>query len=174
MRQISISIASKRRHAELIKGLRLDGVHLNSRWLDTANLASNAAKPAAHWQRENYSDIRSSEAMLVYGEKGETLVNALQEVGYAIAFGLPVFCVGSPATGAEAEAHGPGTFWHPDYQPWAASRPPGGIYMARDFPTAFRMVRALVEGTPLVAEPGLTQAQQAMAQRNGKQELAGP
>lgn len=48
MRQISISVASKRRHAELIKATRVDGVHLCSRWLDTANLASNAAKPVSH------------------------------------------------------------------------------------------------------------------------------
>lgn len=154
MRQISVYVASKRRHAERIKAARLDGIHLNARWLDTANLPANAAKPSAHWQRENFNDIRDAEAVLVYGEKGEQLVNALVEVGYAIAHGKRVYCVGS----LDGEGN---VFFHPDYEPWRRSDP-GMIQSAESFKHAFALIRGVA-----VVEPGLTEEQKAMAWRNG-------
>lgn len=102
MRQIKIAWCSKRHHAEKIKATRPDGFHYVSRWLDTANLAENAAKPAHHWMEENFSDIRDSDYVFVLAETGETLKWALGEVGWAMAYGRPVIVIGD----------------HDSYRPW--------------------------------------------------------
>lgn len=163
MHQIPVYIASKRRHAEKLKALRPDGLHFISRWLDTGNLASNAAKPASHWQRENYTDIRAAEVVLVYAEKGEHLVNALQEVGYAIAWGKPIYCCGSVDPSA-----GPGesqVYMSQDYEPWSHSAP-GEIFRVPSLEVAFQLVLAKARGLPYsLSHEGLTPEQEKVARR---------
>lgn len=147
----------------------MDGVHFVARWLDTANLASNAAKPVAHWQQENYIDIQASSAVCVYAEKGERLTNALQEVGYAIACGKSIYCIGSPADSAEEGASA--TFMHPDYEPWCRSNPEA-IFRAKSFAQAQGMILARARNVPWVeAEPGLTPEQLLTAARNNRQTM---
>lgn len=106
MRQIRVYFASKRIHADMLRALRPDGFHFNGRWLETANLAINAAKPASHWLEENFSDIKEADFVVVYAEDGETLKTALVEVGWAMAWGKPVIVVGT----------------HESYQPWRAHK----------------------------------------------------
>lgn len=107
MRQIKIYVASKLRHAALIKSFSRDGFHLSARWLDTGNLASNAAKPVTHWLAENFDDIQACDYVIVYAEAGEHLRTAIGETFYAIAYGKPVFVVGE----------------HDDYTPWCHYSP---------------------------------------------------
>ncbi len=118
MRQIKIYVASKLRHADAIKAFRQDGFHFCGRWLDTGNLAANAAKPVTHWLEENFDDIRSCDYLLVYGEAGEHLKTAIGEAFYAIAHGKPVFVLGE----------------HADYAPWCFYSPQ--IRRAKDFQSA--------------------------------------
>lgn len=105
MNQIKIYFASKREHANMIRGYRPEGFHFSARWIDTANLAINAAKPASHWLEENFDDIRACDYVLVYAEEGEVLKTALIEVGYAMAFGKKVYVIGD----------------HDSYRPWRAA-----------------------------------------------------
>lgn len=105
MIQTKVAWASKRHHADKILATRQDGFWYCSRWLETANLAANASKPASHWMEENFSDIRDADWLVVYAEKGETLKTALVEVGWAMAWGKPVIVVGD----------------HDSYRPWRAN-----------------------------------------------------
>lgn len=106
MRQIKVYFASKRHHADMLRALRPDGFHFNGRWLETANLAINATKPASHWLEENFSDIKDADFVVVYAEKGEVLKTALVEVGWAIAWGRPVIVIGH----------------HESYEPWCRNK----------------------------------------------------
>lgn len=118
-RQIKVYTASKIRHAATLLGLRAthDGFHLNARWLDTGNLASNSAKPVSHWLEENFDDIRAADYVLVYAEAGEHLKTALVEVGFALAYGKPVYVVGK-TDGAVSENPEAMLGGHPDFAPW--------------------------------------------------------
>lgn len=106
MIQTKVAWASKRHHADKILATRPDGFWYCSRWLETANLSINAAKPASQWMEENFSDIRDCDFLIVYAEPGETLKTALVEVGWAMAWGKPVFVVGD----------------HDSYRPWRANK----------------------------------------------------
>lgn len=106
MRQTKVYFASKRHHADKIKAQRPDGFHFNGRWLETANLAETAAKPASHWLEENFADIKEADFVIVYAEHGEVLKTALLEVGWAMAYGKLVIVVGD----------------HESYRPWRACK----------------------------------------------------
>lgn len=128
MRQIKIYIASKLRHAALIKSFCRDGFHFNARWLDTGNLAINSAKPVTHWLEENFDDIRSCDCLIVYAEEGEHLRTAIGEAFFAIAHGKPVFVIGE----------------HEDYAPWCYYSPQ--VRRATSF-------RAALDGIELETRP---------------------
>jgi hypothetical protein len=97
---VKIYFASKRHHAELLKNTLRDpryaGLHAISRWMETSNLSENDTKPAAYWQQENYIDIRNADVVVMFGEPGDALEGASQEVGYAIAHGKPIRIVIGP------------------------------------------------------------------------------
>lgn len=93
MTQIKVYFASKLHHSEKLKKHSRDGFHFMSRWLETGNLPENNTKPASHWQQENYIDIRASDVVIMYGEEGDNLEGASQEIGYAIAHGKAVYVV---------------------------------------------------------------------------------
>ena len=125
MRQIKVAIASKLRHADFLRKQRLDGFHFNSRWLDTGNLASNAAKPVTHWLRENLDDIEASDMLIGYAEEGEHLKTAIGEIFHAMAHGKPVWLIGD----------------HQDYEPWGHFYP--HIRRARSFEQALSEARQM-------------------------------
>lgn len=127
MRHIKIYIASKLRHAEKLKALirNIEGFHFNSRWLDTGNLASNAAKPSAHWQVENFDDIQACDYIIGYVEEGEVLKGALVEIGYGLAYGKTVILIGQ----------------HESYEPWCYFSPQ--VRRAKDITQAIEMIKAL-------------------------------
>ncbi len=134
MRQIKIYVASKLRHAARIKEARSDGFHFNARWLDTGNLAANAAKPVTHWLEENFDDIRGCDYLIVYAEAGEHLKTAIGEAFYAIAHGKPVFVLGE----------------HADYVPWCFLSPQ--VRRATDFEAALNIIRSECWPKPHVIE----------------------
>lgn len=93
MRPIKIYTASKRIHAAELKSFEAPDIHLNARWLDTANLPGNSTKQASKWQIENFDDIRSCDYMLLFGKLGDIMQGALVEVGYGMAWEKPIYVV---------------------------------------------------------------------------------
>lgn len=104
MRHIKVAVASKLRHAEKLKTAfrGLEGFHCNSRWIDSGNLAINAAKPASHWLVENLDDITNCDYVIGYVEEGELLKTALGEIFWGLAHQKPVILIG----------------FHDSYEPW--------------------------------------------------------
>lgn len=123
MRQIKIYTASKLRHADFIKSQRMDGFHFCARWLDYVNDRT----PVSHWMDNNFTDIRSSDAVLIYGEEADHLKTALVDAGYAIACGKPVYVIGA----------------HPDYHPWCYFVP--YVKRAATFEQALKEIRQGIE-----------------------------
>lgn len=143
MRQLKVFIASKVRHAEMLRGLRTtinsDGIHFNARWLETVNLPYNSTKPVSHWQQENLDDINSADAVFVYAERGEHLKGALFELGYAYAYGKPIYLVGQTVTPG---VDGTKTEFHADFEPWSRVNPQQ-IFRANDFQEAVDALKQL-------------------------------
>ena len=98
-RQIKVYFASKLHHSDEIKRHKREGFHFVSRWLETGNLSESSTKPASHWQQENYIDIRASDYVVLFGKEGDNLEGASQEVGYALAWGKPIYVVVSREAG---------------------------------------------------------------------------
>ena len=115
MRPIKIAFASKLDHAEKILAAQREGFHFISRWLYMGQASKKVAKPASHWLEENFEDIKSADYVICYAEhvessindalEGEVLKTALVEVGWAMAWGKPVICIGN----------------HESYRPWRAA-----------------------------------------------------
>ncbi len=145
MEMIKVYIASKIRHAEMLRALRhhvdADGIHFNGRWVETCNLTFNSTKPVSHWQRENFDDIERAHVVFCYAETGEHLKGGLVEIGVAIRAGKPVYLIGQTVPAADNEA-GTKTIYHADYEPWSRCNPEQ-IKRARDFGEGMRMVKQL-------------------------------
>ena len=93
-------------------------VFFHARWLKhnlvgTPDLQQFAEK---FWL-EDEQDVRSADAVLVWGRSGEHLRGALVEAGMAIAFGVPVIVVGA----------------HPDYGTWQYHK---GVFRCEDIVSA--------------------------------------
>lgn len=143
MTTLKIYIASKVRHAELLRGLRTgidsDGIHFNARWVETCGLAFNATKPVSHWQQENFDDIEAADAVFGYAEEGEHLKGGLVEIGWALRAGKPIFIIGQTITPTGDSTK---TAYHPDFDPWSRFDN-FKIRRAPDFQTGVKMVRQL-------------------------------
>jgi len=78
-------------------------VYFHARWLKhTAIGTPDSPENAVRFWIEDEEDVRSADAVLVYGLPGEHLRGALVEAGIAIARRIPVIVVGN----------------HPDYGTW--------------------------------------------------------
>lgn len=87
-----IYVASKTQHAPKWLALRAEGINVTSSWIDEAGEGQTASWPDL-WDRI-FREIKQSDALLFYGEEGETQKGALVEIGAAMMSGIPVFWVG--------------------------------------------------------------------------------
>lgn len=117
MQIIKVYVTSKRKHAKLLlnKLREYEGIHVVSRWMETVGLHQ---KPATHFIQENFDDIVSSHAVIVYAELGDRLRLSIGEVYYALAHGKPIFAVGQHVENADNKGT-PGTVYHEDYEDWS-------------------------------------------------------
>lgn len=110
---IRVYIASKIQYAPQFRGYRrnwlIDGVFVNSRWIDMAD-AEWATPRKINVPPEEFrmcwlvdeQDVKDCQALIIYGAQQDKLRGALVEAGMAIAMGKPVFAVGG----------------HPDFSSW--------------------------------------------------------
>lgn len=119
-----VYIASKIRHAEMLKSLSMDCIHFTARWPLVCNLTQYANRPTVQWMDDNFHDIARSHAVLVYVENGEHLKGGLVEVGYALAHDKQIFLV---------NPH------HEDYSHWKGYR--SLISLHGDIPSALHAIR---------------------------------
>lgn len=102
---LRIYVASKLIHAARWRALcdTTPHVQFHARWLKHNKIGTeDSSKNATEFWREDEKDIQDADLVIVYGELGEHLRGALVEAGMAIAYGVPVFVIGS----------------HPDYGTW--------------------------------------------------------
>lgn len=98
---IKVYIASKLKYAKLFRNYRIqwkaDKIDLHARWFDQAHIEQNShASPEdfhIFWLVDE-EDVKTSQALIIYGEKDDKLRGALVEAGIAIASGLLVIVIG--------------------------------------------------------------------------------
>ena|SRR5438309_255045 len=107
---MKVYIASKIMYAERFRRLRTEWnahrVEIYSRWLDQAVHENSATPDDFHifWLTDE-QDVKESDAVIVYGETGDTLRGALVEAGIAIGAGIPVIIVGDSPSFASWQYH---------------------------------------------------------------------
>lgn len=125
MNMLKVYIAAKRRHAAKLVDLDVDGVHVNSRWIELALVEAGRkrSKPVTHWQQENFDDIASSHFVVFYLEPGDELEGALWETGYAAGLGKKIWIAGD-GHGVEVDVPDGPTMRlpHRGILPWALYR----------------------------------------------------
>jgi len=140
--EIKVYITSKLRHAEKLSQLRLDGIHINSRWIDTVRMPNARKKPVTHWQQENFDDIAASHFVILYLEAGDELEGQLWEAGYACGLGRKIWVAGD-GHGVEVDIPDqPGATMrlpHRGILPWALYRPQVRVVLSLE--TAFTMIK---------------------------------
>lgn len=101
MNNIRVYIASKLRHAARFRAMREHwsacGIDLHARWFDQAEieLASEPTPEDFHifWLVDE-EDVKSSDAVVIFGEADDKLRGALVEAGIAIGAGILTIVVG--------------------------------------------------------------------------------
>jgi hypothetical protein len=91
MRQIRVYITSKREHAEKLRALKMDGIHINARWLW---MGERGDMPVTHWLNENFIDAINSDYVILYVERDDDLNTSLIEVGHALSYRKPILIAG--------------------------------------------------------------------------------
>ena len=94
-----VYIASKLKHAgrwsKLRTELRAEGIDLHARWIDqSAHEDSAMPEDFKMFWMVDHEDVKNCDALIVYGEPGESLKGALIETGIGIALGRLTFVVG--------------------------------------------------------------------------------
>jgi len=94
--QIRVYTTAKRRHAELLRGLRhkYDGIYFTARWPVTVNLSTESVRPVTHWLNDNCDDIIRSSFVVIYAEPDDDLKTSLVEIGIAMAHDKRIYVVG--------------------------------------------------------------------------------
>lgn len=87
-----VYFASKTKHAARWQALRAAGVPTTSTWIDEAGEGQTA--DYEELAQRCVDEIEDSIAVVLYCESGDILKGTQVEVGVALAFGIPVFCVG--------------------------------------------------------------------------------
>lgn len=152
MQQIKVYISAKLHHAAKLAALRVDGFHINARWIEMAESGRKRMKPVTHWQQENFDDITTAHFIILYVEPSDDLKGSLVEIGYALAHGKRVFIVGNAVktddgfhglvdvkpAGAANSIQLP----HKDVEPWGFYRQQ--IRFMPNLEVAFSRIRELV------------------------------
>jgi hypothetical protein len=86
-----IYVASKTQHAEMWRLLR-EHMHIHASWIDEAGEGQTASY--AELSVRCLEEIKQAAAFVLYCNPDDLLKGALIEVGAALAFGIPVYCVG--------------------------------------------------------------------------------
>lgn len=82
--EIKVYISAKLEHAAKLRDLKVDGFHINSRWIWMADMGRSNQKPVTHWQQENFDDIEAAHYFIMYVEPGDHLKGSIFEIGYAV------------------------------------------------------------------------------------------
>ena len=92
---MKIYFASKIKHAKKWRDFALDNptVHMVSRWPYLEHFTPDTEEYARNFWEADFLDIKSCDALVVYGEEGDHLRGALVEVGFALAHNKPVYVV---------------------------------------------------------------------------------
>jgi len=95
---IAVYITSKLIHAKMLVDIRKDWPRLffTARWPLTAQLPSEAAKPATLWTLDNETDMAAARVVVGYSheEEASPLRDPLWELGEAHAMRKPIYLVG--------------------------------------------------------------------------------
>lgn len=105
MTPINVYIASKLRYAQRFREMRdswkKDKIFLHARWFDHEQHEDSATDDdfRIFWRVDEH-DVKSSNAIIVYGERNDELRGALVEAGMAMGAGILTIVVGdAPAFG---------------------------------------------------------------------------
>lgn len=117
MRPLKIYVTSKRRHAPLLldRLKSAEAVHVVSRWMHLVGLGK--PRPAPHWMQENFDDIVSADAVVVWAQMDDELRLSIGEVYFALAHGKPIFAVGQHVENVDGTGQ-PGLAFNRDYADW--------------------------------------------------------
>lgn len=123
-----IYIASKMQHAPRWRQEyeRAD-VHIVSRWPFLEPFIDCGESNCRKFWQDDFADIQSADAVVVYVEEGEKLRGALVEAGIAIGLGKLVVVIGE----------------HPDFGTWSFHP---SVKRAADFDLAIKLVKKIVHG----------------------------
>lgn len=96
---IRVYTTAKVIHATMLKEVRAkyDGIYFTARWPLVANISSENVRPVVYWLNDNFDDISRSDYVIIYAEPHDVLKTSLVEIGWAMAHGKIVYCVGNNA-----------------------------------------------------------------------------
>ena len=113
---LRIYTASKLRHAPKWRDIcdKNSNFIFHARWLKHTRIGTpDGPEHAPAFWLQDQQDVKDSDALIVYAEKGDKLRGALVEVGMALAYGVPVILIGEHEDWATWRWH-PGVHWVPD------------------------------------------------------------
>jgi hypothetical protein len=99
--EIKVYIAAKLDHAPKLAAMRVDGIHINARWIHLAADARKRLTPVTHWQQENFDDIEAAYYFILYCEPGDDLKGAIFEIGHAVRAGKACWIAGNGQDGVD-------------------------------------------------------------------------
>lgn len=88
----TIYVASKTKYARMWRELKVKGYPIISTWIDEAGPGESSDLPDL--AQRCIDEAKRSTFLLLYCEKGDILKGALVEIGAALAYGVPIRCVG--------------------------------------------------------------------------------
>lgn len=145
MKQIKVYITAKREHADKLKDLRVDGIHINARWL---HMIERGEQPVTHWLQENFDDAVMSHFVIFYVEAGDKLKTSLIEVGNALAYGKKVFIASNYVLYEENPKQ---VLPHKDLAPWFAF---DNIKITGTLEQTFEFIKQQVSGHEKITKAG--------------------
>lgn len=155
LKQIKIYVTSKREHADKILKSIPDGFHCNARW---PYMLHTGVRPVNHWLRENYDDAIASHFVIFYVEAADELNVSLLELGNACAYDKQIFV----ATDRIIEDE---ILPHKKLKNWVGL---DNVKITGTLEQTYKYIRRQVEAPTRLWHTGLTETQQAMADRNSK------
>lgn len=99
--EIMVYIAAKIEHAAELAALRVDGIHINSRWIHMAVEARKRLTPVTHYQAENFIDIEAANYFIQYCKPADDLKGGIFETGYAVRAGKYCWMAGNGQDGVD-------------------------------------------------------------------------
>lgn len=163
MSQIKVYFSAKLEHAAKLAALQVDGFHINSRWIDTAESGRQKLKPVSHWQQENFDDIEMAHFFILYVEPADHLKGSILEIGHAIRAGKKCWIAGNAVHQGDGEYSGMVEYHPPeaansilipnkDIMPWAMYRQ--SIKIVPNLEEAFKSISRYVQQARVVNSDG--------------------